>query len=345
MDSFFFRVEHDLLRSPSFQELRGSAIKVYLVIGLHSDFGTGWAYPSIRTIARQAGVSRQTVLEAITDLTRLGIVATSKSKGRSTAYRILPQPPARTGGRKPGGSKKLQGVELSVPEIFQVHEEAVLFSLDEAPDSGLGTGPIQAQRLGQVGRVAGPKGDTETSNDNMPLAIPGTPFEIQSDGRLAAANLLDILKSQGLPPAVARKLLETHDADAVIRVLLNALFLQSQGKLQNAPGYIRSGIEAGYELLPQLAQRLEKQRKDHFSALDQAEARRKRIREQAEKAAEEAAIQTALEALEPAELSRLTEAALEALPDALTRRNPTLSNAFVRGKVYELAVGGFPRES
>ena len=54
MASYFFRVEHDLLRSEAFQTLGGSAIKVYLVIGLYSDFGTDWAYPSIRTIARQA---------------------------------------------------------------------------------------------------------------------------------------------------------------------------------------------------------------------------------------------------------------------------------------------------
>jgi hypothetical protein len=65
MDSFFFRVEHDLLKSESFKALGGSAIKVYLVIGLYADFGTGWAYPSIRTIAKQAGLSRQTVLAAI----------------------------------------------------------------------------------------------------------------------------------------------------------------------------------------------------------------------------------------------------------------------------------------
>ena len=55
MEPFFFRVEHDLLRSESFKTLGGSAIKVYLVIGLYADFGTGWAYPSIRTIARQGG--------------------------------------------------------------------------------------------------------------------------------------------------------------------------------------------------------------------------------------------------------------------------------------------------
>src|SRR3954466_14294074 len=95
MAPYFFRVEHDLLRSESFKTLGGSAIKVYLVIGLYSDFGTDWAYPSIRTIARQAGLSRQTVLAAIAELPRGGLLATSKSKGRSTAYKIMRQPPSR----------------------------------------------------------------------------------------------------------------------------------------------------------------------------------------------------------------------------------------------------------
>ena len=92
MASYFFRVEHDLLRSEAFKTLGGSAIKVYLVIGLYSDFGTDWAYPSIRTIARQAGLSRQTVISAVEELTQAGLLAASRSKGRSTAYRILRQP-------------------------------------------------------------------------------------------------------------------------------------------------------------------------------------------------------------------------------------------------------------
>src|ERR1700692_2460059 len=110
MSPYFFRVEHDLLRSESFKTLGGSAIKVYLVIGLYSDFGTDWAYPSIRTIARQAGLSRQTVLAAIEDLTRGGLLATSKSKGRSTAYKIIRQAPEH-----PGTRKKKQVVQESAP--------------------------------------------------------------------------------------------------------------------------------------------------------------------------------------------------------------------------------------
>ena len=93
--SYFFRVEHDLLRSEAFKTLGGSAIKVYLVIGLYSDFGTDWAYPSIRTIASQAGLSRQTVLDAIEQLVQMGLLAANKAKGRSTAYRIIRQAPQR----------------------------------------------------------------------------------------------------------------------------------------------------------------------------------------------------------------------------------------------------------
>ena len=122
MASFFFRVEHDLLRSEAFKSLGGSAIKVYLVIGLYSDFGTDWAYPSIRTIARQAGLSRQTVISAIDELTRAGLLAASRSRGRSTAYRILREPQAslrpahKAGVKPPSQSESLTG---SVLRIFR----------------------------------------------------------------------------------------------------------------------------------------------------------------------------------------------------------------------------------
>ncbi len=79
--SYFFRVEHDLLRSEAFKTLGGSAIKVYLVIGLYSDFGTDWAYPSIRTIATQAGLSRQTVIAAIQQLTAARYSGDQQSEG------------------------------------------------------------------------------------------------------------------------------------------------------------------------------------------------------------------------------------------------------------------------
>src|SRR3954447_5984306 len=125
MAPYFFRVEHDLLRSESFKTLGGSAIKVYLVIGLYSDFGTDWAYPSIRTIARQAGLSRQTVLAAIAELARVGLLATSKTKGRSTAYRIIRQAPGPPPSKAKKGKKPAEAAEPG------------MISLEEAG----GTGP------------------------------------------------------------------------------------------------------------------------------------------------------------------------------------------------------------
>src|SRR5262245_34116484 len=163
MNSYFFRVEHDLLRSESFKELGGSAIKVYLVIGLYSDFGTDWAYPSIRTIARQAGLSRQTVLSAIAELTRRGLLASSKSRGRSTAYKIMRQaPPPRRPTKWQSASTK------PVSQSPKDRPETVLDLLGDAPKTGpksldptRGTGPKagtpQAQAFGLMGLAAGPK--------------------------------------------------------------------------------------------------------------------------------------------------------------------------------------------
>jgi hypothetical protein len=128
MDWYFFRVEHDLLRSEAFRSLGGSAIKVYLVIGLYSDFGTGWAYPSIRTIAKQGGMSRQTVLDAINELSRAGLLATSKSPGKATAYKILRNAPERPSkGTRKGVS---QGSRRAVPESFGDPSETGPFSFE-----------------------------------------------------------------------------------------------------------------------------------------------------------------------------------------------------------------------
>ena len=67
----------------------------------------------------------------------------------------------------------------------------------------------------------------------------------------------ELLTDQGIPRRLAERLAAQKDPEAVAKVLLNAFYLQSQGKLQNGPGYIRAGIEDGYDLLPQVANRLE----------------------------------------------------------------------------------------
>ncbi len=342
MDPFFFRIDHDLLRSESFKTLGGSAIKVYLVIGLYSDFGTGWAYPGIRTIAGQAGLSRQTVLSAIGDLTRLGLLATSKSKGRSTAYKIIRQAPERPGPaarkRDRGSQESSRGGPLSLEE----GGETVPISLDPPRETGQKSLGALAQFLGPGGPEAGPEREQGTREDSASIPIPGTPFRLSADGRLlVAVDLQELLTDQGIPRRLAERLAAQKAPEDVAKVLLNALYLQSQGKLQNGPGYIRAGIEDGYDLLPQVANRLESRRRELEAQIKVLETRREKVRQEEAREAENAAISLVIESLRSDEVDALVRQAVALLPEPIVRRNPTLTNPFVRGKVYELA-GGDP---
>lgn len=338
MDSFFFRVEHDLVRSESFKELGGSAIKVYLVIGLYSDFGTGWAYPSIRTIAKQAGVSRQTVLAAIEDLARLGLLATSKSKGKSTAYKIIRQAPERPGPRKK--EKPVQNPVPAGPLSLEDEPETVPISLAPTPTGVPKSLDVMAQFFGPGGPESRPKREQGTIEDTSSIPIPGTPFRLSAEGRLlVAVDLQELLTNQGIPRRLAERLAAQKDPEDVAKVLLNALYLQSQGKLQNGPGYIRAGIEDGYDLLPQVANRLESRRRELEVQLRSLESKREKVRQEEARDAENAAIALVIESLRPDEMDELIRRAVAQLPEPIVRRNPTLTNPFVRSKVYELAAG------
>lgn len=347
MVPYFFRVEHDLLRSESFKALGGSAIKVYLVIGLYSDFGSDWAYPSIRTIASQAGLSRQTVLAAIEDLSLRGLLATSKSKGRSTAYKIMRQAPERPTGSTKGAKGKAKGESgvsqnppTTVPFFLEEEGETGLNSLDEPLRTGPDSWGAVAQFVGRGGQAGGPYQEPLPKEDTNSIPIPGTPFRLSAEGRLlVAVDLQEILTDQGIPRRLAEKIAAQKDPEAVAKVLLNALYLQSQGKLQNLPGYVRAGIEDGYDLLPQVATRLETRRRELEGRLRTLDARRERQREESTRLDEEAAMNLVISSLGPDELERLVRRALGSLPEPIVRRNPTLSNPFVRGKVYELACG------
>jgi hypothetical protein len=339
MDAYFFRVEHDLLRSEAFKTLGGSAIKVYLVIGLYSDFGSGWAYPSIRTIARQAGLSRQTVLAAVEELARAGLLATSKSKGRSTAYKVIRQAPERS---RPKKGKPSQDRVPTGPKSFEATPPTGPISLDLDEEPGPVSFEALAQFFGPPGPADRPKREpgTRDEDNTASIPIPGTPFRLSAEGRLlVAVDLQGLLTDQGIPRRLAEKLAAQKDPESVAKVLLNALYLQSQGKLQNGPGYIRAGIEDGYDLLPQVAHRLEDRRRELEARLRMSAERRERMNAEAARAAEEAAINVVIDSLHVDELQHLVREAVASLPAAVVRRNPTASNPFVRAKVYELASG------
>src|SRR4051812_8070757 len=173
MAPYFFRVEHDLLRSEAFKTLGGSAIKVYLVIGLYSDFGTDWAYPSIRTIATQSGLSRQTVLTAVEELTQRGLLAASKSKGRSTAYRVIRQAPERPAAgpkksRKSTGPTPPTTSRPAVPLLLEGDDETGPESLAVSPSTGQNSFGALAHFFGPAGpegrpyQEPAPREDTNT---------------------------------------------------------------------------------------------------------------------------------------------------------------------------------------
>jgi hypothetical protein len=337
MAPYFFRVEHDLLRSESFKTLGGSAIKVYLVIGLYSDFGTGWAYPSIRTIAKQAGLSRQTVLAAIEELTGAGLLAANKSRGRSTAYRVMRDAPERPSSRK---GKAPSSLPPSGPLSLEDPPETGPKSLRDPLPTGPKTFEALAQFLGPGGPAGRPEREPGTREDTSTIPIPGTPFRLSADGRLqVAVDLQELLTDQGIPRRLAERLAAQKDPEAVAKVLLNAFYLQSQGKLQNGPGYIRAGIEDGYDLLPQVANRLESRRRELEARMRAVDGLRERERAEERREAEEAAINLVIEQLLPEEVEELVRQAVACLPAPIVRRNPTLSNPFVRAKVYELAAG------
>ncbi len=339
MDSLFFRVEHDLLRSESFKTLGGSAIKVYLTIGLYSDFGTGWAYPSVRTIARQAGLSRQTVLAAIEELTSMGLLAANKSRGKSTAYQVMREAPVRPSS-KGEKAKPAQNPAISGSHSLEVPPKTGPKSLDAPLETGPKSLDALAQFLGPTGPVSGPKREQGTREDTSSIPIPGTPFRLSADGRLqVAVDLQELLTDQGIPRRLAEKLAAQKDPEAVAKVLLNALYLQSQGKLQNGPGYIRAGIEDGYDLLPQVANRLESRRRELQAQLQVVQTKRTKDRAEVAREAEDAAINLVIESLDAEAVDELVRQAVESLPAPIVRRNPTLTNPFVRAKVYELAAG------
>jgi biotin operon repressor len=338
--SYFFRVEHDLLRSEAFKTLGGSAIKVYLVIGLYSDFGTDWAYPSIRTIARQGGLSRQTVLNAIEQLSELGLLVTNKAKGRSTAYRIIRQAPQRPTRRVTQATSSPQILTGTGLDFLEEVAETGPKSLDGGPFGVLETRPPAAQTTGRAGPRGGPNREPIPIEGTTSVPIPGTPFRLTAEGRLhVAVDLQELLTNHGIPTQLAQRLLDQKDPEAVAKVLLNALYLQSQGKLQNGAGYIRAGIEDGYDLLPQVASRLEIRRRELEDQLRKIEIQQRQMTEGRQQADEQAAISFVLNQLAPDVLKLLVEQALHLLPEPIVRRNPTLSNPFVRGKVYELACG------
>jgi hypothetical protein len=282
-------------------------------------------------------------MSAIDELTRAGLLAASRSPGRSTAYKILRSP---TTANRQASAKEAKQVRRDerCPKSGQGVSEELTPTSQKLLEVESATGPNSlldvVQFSNSSGQTSGPKQELPSREETATIPIPGTPFRLTAEGRvLVTVDLQELLTSQGIPRNLATRLTAQKDPEAVAKVLLNALYLQSQGKLQNGPGYIRAGIEDGYDLLPQVANRLEHRRRELQAQLQKHHLRDVQSQQLQQSVAEDAAMAYVLEQLGPGQVQVLVEQALELLPEPLVRRNPTLSNPFVRSKVYELACG------
>lgn len=72
-------------------DLSEAEIKVLAVLSAHSNAKTGMSHPSVTTIAKRAGVVRQTVFSALKGLERRGIMERRSGRGckRTNQYRLI----------------------------------------------------------------------------------------------------------------------------------------------------------------------------------------------------------------------------------------------------------------
>jgi len=357
MDEHFFRIEHGLLKSEVFRSLSGSAVKVYLVVGMHADFTTGWAYPSVRTIARQTGMCRQTILDAIDELRAGGLLELHKVAGRSTAYRVVrggfaaPSTPSR---------RRRRNVRDRTPETDVNPTKANQERADTKPErpisnaersdvpsigevGGLDSWEDAAQSLGHAGLEIRPKREPGTRDKTTTglEVLPGQPIRLLPEGVLfvAVEDAVRLLKANGFSNSVAKRIAEHPKNEVVAKTLLNVLHLKSLGKLKNPAGYIVAGLKEEYEPLPAVAKRLEERRREFDAMRLQAEAAEVARRRKRQLEEEEEEINRVLGAL-PADVREDLQRRAEAeLPPRLLRRKRALDNPVVRLRIYELAVG------
>jgi hypothetical protein len=128
----WFRLPKALVDDGVLAELGGSGVKVYLVLERHAD-DDGFSFPSRATIAREAGLSKDTVSRAIGELVKHRLVARTKrtmptGEPATNLYRNLPlapqlgsrtratTPPSRVAAPVPIRSRtSAEGVAAPVP--------------------------------------------------------------------------------------------------------------------------------------------------------------------------------------------------------------------------------------
>ena len=158
------------------------------------------------------------------------------------------------------------------------------------------------------------------------------PAEAEPDTDPAA-----ILERQGFTPIVAAQLAQADPA-VIDRVLRNAAHMAAAGKLENPQGYIRKGIGAAYDLLPELAKKAAATNRNGRRFTRSQREYQSRQADEAATTAESVRVEKFLRAMDPADLAKHVEAAVAAAQPTTrkilgTARDP-FSNRLVRSLVW-----------
>jgi DNA-binding transcriptional MocR family regulator len=122
----WFHVFRSMVDSGDLARMKGSSIKVYLIIKAHVNMHSGFGGPSIETISEKADLSVAQVKRAISELEAMGYLAKDK-QGRSNRYRVREMIQIRDQSGAPAG--------MAVWDYVPVRVQSTVSDLKGAIDS------------------------------------------------------------------------------------------------------------------------------------------------------------------------------------------------------------------
>lgn len=128
----------DFMRSGEAARIGGQGILVYLSIKTHVDFNNGKSFPSISTIAREAGISERQVMREIKKLEEKGHLTRKTAQGKPNTY-VLQE---RVGIKSESGSHAVAGFPY-VPNQFQRVTEEIKAAVRAGDLTGSSTVKIE----------------------------------------------------------------------------------------------------------------------------------------------------------------------------------------------------------
>jgi predicted transcriptional regulator len=91
----FSKFPQTIVRSGLLTKLSNPAIRVYLVLLTHANYHTGLSFPTVKTISRLSGVSKNLISKALKELVTSGLIGKFKGSKKfryRNYYRIINMP-------------------------------------------------------------------------------------------------------------------------------------------------------------------------------------------------------------------------------------------------------------